>query len=65
MWKDSKLVCLRTFQDVTDEIVVYNCGCYIGVIGYRKIESDRDYQKKRNVFKNLRFCGKEKIALYN
>ena len=33
---------------------------YIWVTRSRKIESDRDYQKKRNVFKNLKFCGERK-----
>ena len=37
----------------------------MGVTISRKIESDRDIRKTQNVFKNLRFCGKGKIALDN
>ena len=32
----------------------------IGVTRSRKIESDKNFRKTRNVFKNLRFCEKRK-----
>ena len=38
---------------------VYFCFCY-GVTRSKKIGSDGDIRKTRNVFKNLRFCGKKK-----
>ena len=34
--------------------------CYNGVTRSKKTESDRDVRKAKNVFTNLRFCGKRK-----
>ena len=54
----SCLIQLTIFKliNILNGFVVY----YYGVTRSKKTESDRDIRKARNVFTNLRFCGKRK-----